>query len=287
MKNIKLKVILVSILLTFYCGNSVYSQENYIVAGYNDSTITYYDINPDTIIQTDGFNSSEALNIDFDNDGIDDFTIAASSFNALGGSSSSITFTPKNANKCVLGRIDTVYGYTGPWTREVVKIQNLGDTINCNLNFTESVKYITLNSYQEGYHFYIADWIDIGEKYLAFEFVSNDSTYYGWIRIEVTGIGLVYIKDYAFNKKIYLGIKNPDTKNLISIFPNPTNDFINIKINNNEKSKVSIIDISGKILWTYIFNKSIKLKIKEFHNGLYILKIENNNNLETRKIVIK
>jgi len=285
MKNIKLKVILVSILLTFYYGNSVYSQDNYIIAGYKDSTITYYDINSDTIITYDGSNSSKG--IDLDNDGINDFIIAFSSFSALGGSSSSIRFMPQNENKCALGRIETVYGYTGPRTREVVKIQNLGDTINCNLNFTESVKYITLNSYQEGYHFYITDWIDIGEKYLAFEFISNGSSYYGWIRIEVKGIGLMYIKDYAFNKKTYLEIKNPNTKNLISIFPNPTNDFINIKINNNEKTKVSIIDISGKILRTYIFNKSIKLKIKEFHNGLYILKIENNNNLEIRKIVIE
>jgi len=285
MKSLKFKILLVSIFAMTCWGSNLYSQENYIVAGYHDSTTTYFDINSDTLIQV-GDDSSEALNIDLDNDGVVDFIIAASSYSALGSSSSSITFSPKNENGCVLGRVDTVYGYQGPRVREVAGIQDLGDTLNGVLNFTGSFKYVTLNSYQEGYHFYITDWIDIGEKYLAFEFISNDTTYYGWIRIEVTGIRSVYVKDYAFNKRSYSGVNNTYVENLVSVFPNPANDFINIKTNNNELSKVTIVDISGKVLKAVSFNNSIKLEIKEFNQGIYFLEVETNNKVVTKRIVI-
>jgi len=288
MKHLKRSLLLVSMFWAFCPGNNVYSQGNFIVAGYHDSTLTYYNFNPDTVIQTDGNSSSESLSLDFDNDGTVDFAIVASSYTAIGSSQSGITFISNGENRCVLGRVDTVYGYTGPRVKEVLKMQNLGDTIDNNLNFTKSSKYITLNNYQEGYHFFITDWINVGEKYIAFEFVSKDTTYYGWIRIEVTDIGSVSIKDCAFNKRAYLGVDNTwsNSNNFISVFPNPANNFVNVKTSSDKLSKVEILDISGKLLKTIKFRTSVKLGVQNFNKGVYFLKIKTNDRTITKRIVV-
>jgi len=92
-----------------------------------------------------------------------------------------------------------------------------------------------------------------------------------------------FIKSYGC---VIQSVDKIKSNKYISIYPNPAKDFVNIKVNNNELSKISVIDISGKILKTENFNNNLKIETKEFEKGIYIFKIETNNEVITKRIVI-
>jgi predicted extracellular nuclease len=74
-----------------------------------------------------------------------------------------------------------------------------------------------------------------------------------------------------------------------SVFPNPSNDFINIQINNNENLKeVKLYDISGKMIYlqTIKDNNSIqKMDISTLSNGVYFVEIISEKAVATKKII--
>jgi len=93
------------------------------------------------------------------------------------------------------------------------------------------------------------------------------------------GLGIWYIN----LNEIFTSINDLENKNEISVYPNPANNllFINRFIKN---SKMSIFDISGKI----IINKKVtknQIDISNFQNGIYIINIETENGIVTKKFV--
>jgi len=144
-----------------------------------------------------------------------------------------------------------------------------------------------------------------------FEIISADSAITNWvfwqagtaIYLDVTvpytsGTNLIYLQIVCLNKATniykFYGVFNSTSVEIINIkkiinveiYPNPAKDFVNIKVNNNELSKISVIDISGKILKTENFNNNLKIETKKFEKGIYIFKIETNNEVITKRIVI-
>ncbi len=79
----------------------------------------------------------------------------------------------------------------------------------------------------------------------------------------------------------------------ISLYPNPSNSTTTISIKGvNGKAKISIIDASGRII-TEIEKASLNSEIKHSFNisnyalGLYYMKVEYNNSINTRKLIIQ
>lgn len=79
----------------------------------------------------------------------------------------------------------------------------------------------------------------------------------------------------------------------LNIFPNPASDFVNITFINNEPIKISIdvIDSKGQII-SEIFNgihngEHTYLWDKIPSNGSYFVRIKNNKDMLTKKIIIK
>ena len=71
----------------------------------------------------------------------------------------------------------------------------------------------------------------------------------------------------------------------ISLYPNPTNEGVNISSNFNIKS-VELYDIQGRILETSIeHSATIKLDISEKQNGIYFLKINTENGSKVEKVI--
>lgn len=74
----------------------------------------------------------------------------------------------------------------------------------------------------------------------------------------------------------------------VSIYPNPTSDFLEIKAEMNQILKVELYSISGKKLNTYtnFDTKQSTISLKEFLNGVYLLKIyDEENNWVSKKII--
>ncbi len=74
-----------------------------------------------------------------------------------------------------------------------------------------------------------------------------------------------------------------------SIYPNPTNGIVNInfyKVQNFEKVEIS--DITGKtIIIKRIIQQNETIDLSDFENGIYIISIQTDNEIFTRKIIKK
>jgi hypothetical protein len=78
----------------------------------------------------------------------------------------------------------------------------------------------------------------------------------------------------------------------VSIFPNPTSDLINIRINHSSIGQVvvSITDLQGKEVYNGKYagiSNTIRINTAAFAPGTYVLSLKNNNNqmLGTYKII--
>jgi hypothetical protein len=73
-------------------------------------------------------------------------------------------------------------------------------------------------------------------------------------------------------------LKNVSTN--ISVYPNPATDVLNININNSsfKNSEVVVYNISGvEVLKTNMANSSAQLNIENLSNGVYLVKVTNQN----------
>lgn len=82
-------------------------------------------------------------------------------------------------------------------------------------------------------------------------------------------------------------IKEIELEDSFNIYPNPANYYITIEVNNKELSTVNIYDLMGKQLISENFNNQIKINTSDLTKGMYILKVETNNQLSERKIIIE
>ncbi len=74
---------------------------------------------------------------------------------------------------------------------------------------------------------------------------------------------------------------------VISIFPNPAENIINIKINTPDNLQYQFLDINGRILKeATITNVNTEIKVNNMPVSVYFLKIYNNNRIiKTYKII--
>jgi len=70
------------------------------------------------------------------------------------------------------------------------------------------------------------------------------------------------------------------------IFPNPANDFVTVS-NLPKGSALSILDITGKVIYNSIFNdEKTTINTSDFVNGVYILQVSNKESIATTKLVV-
>lgn len=102
----------------------------------------------------------------------------------------------------------------------------------------------------------------------------------------------VSLGDYS--KKVRINIVDIETsatqltiENVISVYPNPASDYININLNGVSADKMEICDITGKVISSQIIStEHSQTHIKNLKPGLYLLKIYNKyQNVTTLRFV--
>jgi len=78
---------------------------------------------------------------------------------------------------------------------------------------------------------------------------------------------------------------------LVSVFPQPANSNLNIKVNlnNNEVYTLDFYNSQGKVLSSKVLNKNsdnINLDVSEYKSGIYFIKVHSKNSLHTKKVQI-
>jgi len=95
------------------------------------------------------------------------------------------------------------------------------------------------------------------------------------------------VEDYKVNIVASSGLEENNLDGL-SIFPNPTNDFITIDLSavNAIVKEIKLVDLTGKTLLTSpIINNSSKLDLHLFSAGIYHVIVNTNEGSVTRKII--
>ena len=95
------------------------------------------------------------------------------------------------------------------------------------------------------------------------------------------------VEDYKINIVASSGLEENNLDGL-SIFPNPTNDFITIDLSavNAIVKEIKLVDLTGKTLLTSpIINNSSKLDLHLFSAGIYHVIVNTNEGSVTRKII--
>ena len=85
----------------------------------------------------------------------------------------------------------------------------------------------------------------------------------------------------------YLNLNQSDI-NLISIYPNPANLFIQINYQNILPESYKIFDLNGRLIFSKIINHNndLKIDVSNFDNGLYFISIQSGQNVNNLKFLV-
>ncbi|MFT4802511.1 MAG: hypothetical protein ACI93N_002290 [Flavobacteriaceae bacterium] len=90
---------------------------------------------------------------------------------------------------------------------------------------------------------------------------------------------------YFFNNEV-LSVENDFIVSGFSMFPNPTSDFLNIKIQEGEIEQILLYNLNGKKVLSKKINKQQSIiDIQNLIRGIYVIKIISNNGILTKKLL--
>ena len=79
-------------------------------------------------------------------------------------------------------------------------------------------------------------------------------------------------------------IKNPKIK--VLVFPNPTNDFVTIKLSEHQVYTMQLFNLNGQLLMEQKANSiENKINMMTYSKGTYLLKLTNNKESNTYQII--
>ncbi len=108
--------------------------------------------------------------------------------------------------------------------------------------------------------------------------ISNESSY----QFEVG------VPNNSINERFYLTRSldyHPESKGRsIAVYPNPINDMLYVNLPESFRSKVSLFDAMGKLCWSGYGNSLLMIDMQTYSDGIYFLRIEVFDKVETVKL---
>ena len=251
-----------------------------------NAQIVYTDINPDitTTLGVGGTYVSSVVAIDFNNDGTEEYNFR---WDDYGSSGWFMHMTYANGNEFNLKGTAT-----NPYGGRYIQAMNQGQDINASANWGSSSPEPFIGDNAD------PNFKGLGDKYVGVKFKIGGNTYYGWVLVSFDNSKKLTIKEYAYestpNKAIKAGDKGSTSINIdknnkkINIYPNPAKDFIIIDNSINNILKIDILNINGMLIKSFspADKKIIKLSVSDLPKGIYIVRINNEENTNYFKKLI-
>jgi hypothetical protein len=164
----------------------------------------------------------------------------------------------------------------------VGKNVNPGDTVHISRSFSYNINFNPDLTYNASFRissflFYRVS----GSNRLALPTLTQNATN------TKTKTGIVW-----YNSKNWGVNVNALTTENVSVYPNPTNDVLNIQLNafNSELTgTVEIVDVTGKVILTETINNfagNTQLNVSSLDKGLYIVRVSNGVSTLTSKVIV-
>ncbi len=97
----------------------------------------------------------------------------------------------------------------------------------------------------------------------------------------------LYLKDFEYYDILMTNVSSPELESDLSIFPNPTNDYLRIDSKNLESANVRIFNLVGQlILEVKETNLPQTIDVQNFEKGIYVLEIEVANAVVSKRIIV-
>jgi len=137
------------------------------------------------------------------------------------------------------------------------------------------------------------DFVGDGAFFWSVAVGEDNQTNVSAVNINCNGEQFNYMNaNWSVNRRSALSVRlikdaplstNEFDKSKVIIYPNPAKDYLNIK-SENEITELSIIDITGKIVYLQK-NISSSINIEKLQRGLYIIKLATINGTESIKLI--
>lgn len=173
----------------------------------------------------------------------------------------------------------------GPWIN-IIEDTLLWFSANDLYTINDTIK--SLN--KPGFSGTSSDWIYINLFYPSTSSTVNDTINF---RFTFASDSIQDNKDGWMIGEVYFGgafegIEEINNNNLISIFPNPVSDMLNIQYNGfNLSNAIQIYDITGKTVFKADNLKENSIDIQNLQNGIYFLKYSNGNEYSFKKFIVQ
>ena len=230
----------------------------------------------------------------------------------ISGSDTDYAFTTQYNTNAVTGADLVAYGYLGPFT--VTEGVSDGFLVNHSTysGGPQNFHFIVINAADELVLAKDASSTDTEGNYVDYDYFTTTATYptYDSSSIDLTayvgqtisvgiyvGLAPITVSDYMFTDDWTIGsydtLSNTEFSsigNSISIYPNPSTDYINFSgLDNFEISEVTIFNQLGQISKRieFISNKSNSVDVSDLSTGLYFVEITSSDNQKINLNFIK
>lgn len=92
---------------------------------------------------------------------------------------------------------------------------------------------------------------------------------------DLDGVGVIHQVPLSINEK---------KKEVIRIYPNPAQSFLNVTING--VYEISILNVNGRLIYSSSIDNNLTIDVSNFENGVYFLKLKNKDGVINEKINI-
>jgi len=161
---------------------------------------------------------------------------------------------------------NALYEYTDTYLKLITGVRTLTDPCSITLN-------------QETRFFNIVQAWDVEANVaieIFYDIISDQTGFWLWTDEN----------EKLFFTKTTLGVEDIDLDKLVKIYPNPTSNYLNIKSSIVVITKISVFDLQGKNVLIKINNLD-SINVSNLNRGIYFLKLETNQFVLTKKIMLR
>jgi hypothetical protein len=252
--------------------------------------IVYTDVNPDATVDAVNNGGLSMYPLDMDADSNFDFVLAARDTTLSSGTRVRFTLVaPYGTVGAIAGEAPSGYNYA--------LALNANDMIDNTLNWIAATNTMAYNV--DSANPYSENWNGVSDKYLALQFQTAGSTYYGWARLDVDAIGDVWtLKDHAYNSTADAGIAAGDmgssagldeaTLDQLVHFINKPNNSVLVKVNGNlSEGTVTVVSTNGQVVSNgSVENNSFVVDMNDLTAGVYMINVKFAEGSITKKMIV-
>ncbi len=141
----------------------------------------------------------------------------------------------------------------------------------------------TCYPYNNGAHPFTIPANSKAELDVIINLAANATNGCSYVNVQFTEPGVIGAKTltYKFCTSAVASTRDFENSNVVSVYPNPASDFINLNINDAKVTRINVLNIIGKKVAQFDVNAStpnpMRIPIDNIAKGIYLLQFADNN----------